>query len=120
MAYWIPEILQEKSDSVNQHQFIRSIFYVIAIITFPLTNFIRHIQRRLIQTIPNSTPLKKRYFKMVMVSQLFMALIGSLGFILFIFGDRINNLYIFTALAFLGFFLHRPQENEYQGLKNPL
>ncbi|WP_333873134.1 hypothetical protein [Methylobacter sp.] len=33
---------------------IRSIFYVIAIVTFPLTNLIRHIQLRLNQTMPSS------------------------------------------------------------------
>ena len=85
-----------------------------------MTNIIRHIQRRLIQTIPKSKSLTSRYLKMVLISQVLMASIGGFGFILFIFGDQINNLYIFTVLAFLGFFIHRPKENEYHALKSPL
>jgi preprotein translocase subunit Sss1 len=53
-----------------------------------------------------------------MVSQIMIAFIGLLGFIIFIFGDDFNSLYIFSFLAFLGFFLYRPKEDEYQTLKN--
>ncbi|MDP1666431.1 MAG: hypothetical protein Q8L79_15070 [Methylobacter sp.] len=37
-----------------QRVLLRTIFYVIAIVTFPLTNLIRHIQLRLNQTMPSS------------------------------------------------------------------
>ena len=37
-----------------QRVLIRTVFYAIAIVTFPLTNLIRHIQLRLNQTMPCS------------------------------------------------------------------
>ena len=38
----------------DQRMLIRTILYVVAIVTFPMTNLIRHIQLRLNQTMPYS------------------------------------------------------------------
>ncbi len=117
MAIFMAEMIQTNPVLTNQHESTRTIFYVIAILTFPLANIIRHIQRRLIQTVVKPKPLNKRYFCLIMIAQTLMASLGFYGFMLFRTGDTMNNLYIFSGLAFLGFFLHRPQENEYQALK---
>ena len=66
-----------------QRVLIRTILYVVAIVTFPMTNLIRHIQLRLNQTMPYShdTPrleAKKRYLVTIIVS---MSLIEALGFL---------------------------------------
>ena len=39
--------------------------------------------------------------------------IGVFGFLLFMFGDGVNNLIIFTVLSALGMFLYRPKLDEY-------
>jgi len=114
---WQPA-LQQTPMMAESREILRSIFYLVAIVTFPLTNLTRHIQLRLNQTVASNTPLNKRYLVTVMVSQIMIAFIGSLGFMIFILGDGFNSLYIFSSLAFLGFFLHRPKEDEYQNLRN--
>ncbi|MCK4842642.1 MAG: hypothetical protein KAT04_12300 [Methylococcales bacterium] len=93
---------------------IRSIFYVIAIILFPLVNLIRHILLRLNQTMPGDNPAKNRYLVTTIVTLVLIESVGVLGFIMFILGDEFNTLYIFTTLAVLGLFLHRPREEEYR------
>jgi hypothetical protein len=99
---------------------LRTIFYVIAIMTFPLTNLIRHIQLRLNQTMPISSAkqdavsvAKSRYLVTVIVSMALIEVVGVFGLILFVFGDGFNNLYIFTGLSALGLFLYRPKVDEY-------
>jgi hypothetical protein len=99
---------------------LRTIFYVIAIVTFPLTNLIRHIQLRLNQTMPISSArqdavsvAKSRYLVTVIVSMALIEVVGVFGLILFVFGDGFNNLYIFTGLSALGLFLYRPKADEY-------
>lgn len=117
IALFMPEMIQKNAVLGNQPESTRTLFYVIAIITFPLANMIRHIQRRLIQTVSTAKSLNQRYFFLIMTAQILMASLGFYGFLLFSMGDTLNNLYIFSGLAFLGFFLHRPQESEYQVLK---
>jgi len=39
--------------------------------------------------------------------------IGVFGFVLFMFGDGINNLLILIGLSALGMFLYRPKLTEY-------
>jgi hypothetical protein len=99
---------------------LRTIFYIIAIVTFPLTNLIRHIQLRLNQTMPISfarqdavSVAKSRYLVTVIVSMALIEVVGVFGLILFVFGDGFNNLYIFTGLSALGLFLYRPKADEY-------
>jgi hypothetical protein len=97
----------------NQRELIRTILYTIAIVTFPLTNLIRHIQLRLNQTMPGDAPSKSRYLLTVTVSMVLIESVGIFGFIMFILGDDFNTLYIFTGLSALGMFLYRPKPDEY-------
>jgi hypothetical protein len=101
-----------------QRVLIRTILYIVAIITFPMTNLIRHIQLRLNQTMPysNATPLsvaKKRYLVTVIVSMSLIESVGIFGFVMFILGDHFNTLFIFSGLSALGMFLYRPRLDEY-------
>jgi hypothetical protein len=104
----------------DQRELIRSIFYAVAIATFPVTNLIRHIQLRLNQTMPCShaahgavAEAKNRYLVTIIVSMSLIESVGILGFVMFIFGDDFNTLYIFTGLSALGLFLYRPKPDEY-------
>lgn len=118
LSHLLQKDLQQNILSMQSRELIRSILYVIAIISFPITNLIRHIQLRLNQTITSNKPLNQRYLVTVVVSQIMMASIGSLGFMMFMLGDGFNTLYIFSLLAIFGFFLHRPKLAEYQLLKD--
>jgi len=103
----------------TQRVLVRTILYVIAIVTFPLTNLIRHIQLRLNQTMPCSptheavATAKSRYLATVIVSMSLVEVVGIFGLLMFIFGDGFNTLYIFTGLSALGLFLYRPKTAEY-------
>jgi hypothetical protein len=97
---------------------IRTILYVVAIATFPLTNLIRHIQLRLNQTMPFSQvapriEAKKRYLVTIIVSMSLIESVAIFGFVMFILGDNFNTLYIFSGLSALGLFLYRPKVDEY-------
>lgn len=102
----------------TQRVLIRTILYVVAIVTFPMTNLLRHIQLRLNQTMPysNGVPVsvaKKRYLVTVIVSMSLLESVGIFGFVMFILGDNFNTLYIFSGLSALGLFLYRPKMHEY-------
>lgn len=104
----------------NQRVLLRTIFYTIAIVTFPLTNLIRHIQLRLNQTMPRSqtaheeiAEAKRRYLTTIIVSMSLVEAVGVFGLIMFVLGDGFNTLYIFTGLSALGLFLYRPKADEY-------
>jgi len=98
---------------------VRTVLYAVAIVTFPLTNLIRHIQLRLNQTMPRPQALdevavaKSRYLVTVIVSMSLIEVVGVFGLIMFILGDGFNTLYIFTGLSALGLFLYRPKADEY-------
>lgn len=109
--------LQQPLDETTRVQ-IRTAFYIIAILLFPLTNLIRHIQLRLNQTMPLTLTnyrieAKKRYLLTVIVSASLIESLGVLGFILFMLGDNSNNLFILTGLSAMGLFLYRPKLEEY-------
>jgi RsiW-degrading membrane proteinase PrsW (M82 family) len=97
----------------SQRVIIRTVFYAMAIVAFPLTNLIRHIQLRLNQTMPGANPAKNRYLLTIIVSMSFIECIGILGLVMFIWGDDFNTLYIFTGLSALGLYLYRPKIDEY-------
>ncbi len=104
-----------------QRVLIRTVFYGIAIMTFPMTNLIRHIQLRLNQTMPLSgqniaDAVKSRYLVTIIVSMSLVESVGIFGFVMFILGDGFNTLYIFTGLSALGLFLYRPKPDEYKGI----
>jgi len=98
----------------EQRVFIRSIFYVIAIILFPLSNLLRHILLRLNQTMPGDNSAKNRYLMTTIITLVTIEIVGMFGFIMFMLGDEYNSLYIFSVLGALGLFLHRPREQEYR------
>ncbi len=100
----------------EQRVFIRSILYLITIILFPLTNLLRHILLKLNRTMPGDTPAKNRYLTTTIVTLASIETVGMFGFIMFILGDEINSLYIFSLLGVLGVFIHRPREQEYRGI----
>ncbi|SJM89401.1 conserved membrane hypothetical protein [Crenothrix polyspora] len=97
----------------TQRIWIRTLCYGIAILMFPLTNLIRHIQLRLNQTMPGTKPAKNRYLLTIMVSMLLIQGIGVLGVVMFVLGDDFNTLYILVGMAALAVFLYRPKWNEY-------
>lgn len=108
-----------------QRVLIRTILYVVAIVTFPATNLIRYIQLRLNQTMPYSQDqpeieAKKRYLVTVIVSMSLIESVGIFGFVMFILGDSFNTLYIFSGLSALGMFLYRPKLDEYTGIVEAL
>lgn len=105
----LPEITRVK---------IRTALYVIAILTFPVTNLLRHIQLKLNQTMPLTRlsyrdEAKKRYLLTVTVSMSLVEAVGVSGFVLFMLGDGVNNLLILIGLSALGMYLYRPKEEEY-------
>ncbi len=104
----------------DQRVVIRTIFYVFAIILFPVVNVIRHILLRLNQTMPGNGSAKKRYFFTVSVTLIIIESVGLLGFVMFILGDEFNTLYIFSILAVLGVFIHRPNMEEYEPIVDVL
>jgi hypothetical protein len=109
----------------EQRVLIRTILYVVAIVTFPVTNLLRYIQLRLNQTMPFSNidpegEAKKRYLVTVIVSMSLIESVGIFGFVMFILGDNFNTLYIFTGLSALGLFLYRPKVHEYAGIVKAL
>ncbi len=99
---------------------IRTIFYAIAIVLFPFTNMIRHIQLRLNQTMPGDKSATSRYLLTVIVSMAFVEGIGVLGFVMYWLGDDFNTLYIFLGLSLLGAYLYRPKESEYADIVEAL
>jgi hypothetical protein len=115
MCHWLPHVLQQPIPA-EQRLVIRTLFYVMAIIGFPLTRLIRYIQIRLNQTMPGNQSAGQRYLITVIMSQAFMASIGLLGFVMFILGDDFNTLYLFSGLAILGFFIYRPRREEYESI----
>ncbi len=109
----------------DQRELIRTLLYVVSIITFPITNLIRYIQLRLNQTMPFSesdtrSVAKKRYELTVTVSMLLIMTVGVYGVLMFIWGDKQNTLFIFTGLSALGLFLYRPKLPEYEALNEAL
>ena len=109
----------------DQRVLIRTILYVVAIVTFPMTNLLRHIQLRLNQTMPyeQATPqtmAKKRYLVTVIVSLSLIESVGVFGPVMFILGDNFNTLFIFMGLSALGLFLYRPKTHEYASILDAL
>ncbi|MGY6274264.1 hypothetical protein [Methylomonas sp. MgM2] len=99
-----------------QRILIRTVFYVIAIVLFPLTNLMRHILLRLNQTMPGAKSAEQRYLVTVIVTQSMIEPAGLFGFIMFVLGDDYNTLYIFTLLGVLGVYLHKPDQAELQSI----
>lgn len=95
---------------------IRSILYAVTIVLFPLVKLIRHILLRLNQTMPGEMPANQRYLVTIALTLPLIETVGLFGFIMFVLGDDFNTLYIFSLLAALGIFLHKPNLNEYSSI----
>jgi len=97
----------------QQRIFIRTVLYVVVLLTFPTMKFIRHVMLRLQK---NEKPPKSRYLLAITISMAISESIGIYGFIMYILGDSYNTLYIFIMLSALAMFLHRPDKQEYKAL----
>lgn len=104
----------------SQRVVIRTVFYVLAIIVFPLTNLMRHILLRLNQTMPGEKSAADRYLLTIVITQSMIEVIALFGPIMFILGDDFNTLYIFSVLGTLGAVLHRPKPDEYLSIVESL
>lgn len=97
----------------QQRIVIRTVFYVLAIITFLVLKFVRHVMLRWQR---DKKTAKSRYILAISVTMIISESIGIYGFIMFILGDSYNSLYIFIMLSALAMFLHKPDPQEYKAL----
>ncbi len=104
----------------QQRIIIRSILYVVAIVTFPVMKFVRHVMLRLNQTTSSEKTPKSRYMLTITVLMLVAESIGIYGFVMYILGDSYNTLYIFVMLSALAMFLYKPNLQEYKALVESL
>ncbi|TXL14942.1 hypothetical protein BMR04_12505, partial [Methylococcaceae bacterium HT3] len=77
----------------QQRVLIRTVLYVVAITTFPLMKFMRHVLLRLNQTTKSSSTSKSRYMLTIAISMLVAESIGIYGFVMYLLGDSFNTLY---------------------------
>lgn len=115
---WGEEIRQPLDEP--QRVLIRTIFYVVAIAVFPLTNLLRFILLRLNQTMPGEKTAEQRYLVTIIVTQAMIEVVSLFGFIMFLLGDDFNTLYIFTLLGVVGIYLHKPKREELQSIIDAL
>jgi len=97
----------------SQRVLIRSILYGVSIFLFPAVKLLRYILLRLNQTMPGTEPAAQRYLWTVVISLLLIEVVGLFGVVMFMLGDDFNTLNIFSVLAVLGLFLHKPKLEEY-------
>jgi len=116
--YFATQIQIELDES--QRVLIRTIFYIISIVLFPLASLMRYILLRLNQTMPGDNLAANRYLTTIIVTQSMMELITVAGVVMFVLGDNYNTLYIFSCMALLGIFLHRPRMEEYLNIVESL
>lgn len=115
---WGEDIRQPLDES--QRVLIRTIFYVIAIVLFPLTNLLRFILLRLNQTMPGEKTAEQRYLVTIVVTQGMIEVVSLFGLIMFVLGDDFNTLYIFTLMGVVGIYLHKPKREELQSIIDAL
>ncbi len=104
----------------SQRVWIRTLFYAVAIVLFPLTNLIRHVLLRLNQTMPGPKPAPQRYLLTIIITQSMIAAVSLFGLLMFMLGDDFNTLYIFTLLGVLGIYLHKPNPAELRDIVRAL
>jgi len=110
------QIKIEESDRIV----LRTILYMLAILTFPLMKFMRHVLLRLNQRGRSERPAKSRYLITIIISMAVAESMGIYGFIMYTLGDSFNTLYIFVGLSALAMFLYKPNINEYRQLVESL
>jgi len=99
---------------------LRTILYVVAIFSFPLMKFVRHVLVRLNQTSKAHKSAKSRYLFTIFISMLFCESIGLYGLLMYVLGDSFNTLYIFVGLSALAMFLYQPKKEEYLSIVQAL
>jgi len=92
---------------------IRTILYSVAMLTFLVMKFVRHVSLQLNMKSSDKSA-KSRYLKTIIVSMVIAETIGLYGVLMFSLGDGFNTLYIFSVLAGLAMFLYRPKVEEYR------
>lgn len=95
---------------------LRTLFYVIALATFPLMNGLRkkmveHLRSAHMQPGEKqpSANRKRSYRGIVALSLILAESMALWGVVLFLLGDSLRTLYIFCALSALALFLYRPK-----------
>ncbi len=96
---------------------VRTVCYALAIIGFPMTNLIRHMQLRLNQTMPGVRTAQQRYQTTIIVSMTLVQSNALLGVMLYCLGDGRNSLSILLGMSGLAIYLYRPKYPEYQAIK---
>jgi len=110
------QIKMEESDRIV----LRTILYMLAILTFPVMKFMRHVLLRLNQRVGSERSAKSRYLTTIIISMAVAESMGIYGFIMYVLGDSFNTLYIFVGLSALAMFLYKPDINEYRQLVESL
>ena len=102
---------------------IRTVFYVIALATFPFINLLRrkmacYPSRRRWHHDSDIQALRyERYYLTVVIVSLTLAeTIGVWGFLLFVLGDNLQTLYLFCGMSALAIVLYRPKADELEQL----
>jgi len=99
---------------------LRTVLYVVAILSFPVMKFIRHVLVRLNQSGDGDKSAKRRYLSTIIVSMMMAESIGFYGVLMYVLGDSFNTLYIFVGLSALAMFLYQPKKEEYISIMQAL
>ncbi len=89
---------------------LRTIFYSIAILLFPLVRLYRH--RPLIRSTDTTVEpleLSQRFIHRVIVCLITAEVILGLGLLLCLLGDDLASFYLLTSLSLLSIIMYRPQ-----------
>ncbi len=103
---------------------LRTVFYMVALATFPLINLLRRkmarypSRRRWHHDRHIRTSRYDNYYLTIVTLSLALAeSIGVWGFVLFILGDSLQTLYLFCGISALAIVLYRPKADELERLK---
>lgn len=94
---------------------LRTFAYVLAIVLFPITGGIRRRMERkhrsgsFLADAPSPKSSAGSSLTGLVLALALAETIGILGFILFLFGDSLQTLYIFFGLSALAMLLHHPK-----------
>jgi len=99
---------------------LRTVLYVVAILSFPLMKFVRHVLMRLNQTSKGNKTAKYRYLLTIFISMTLAEGLGLFGVLMYVLGDNYNTLYIFVGLSALAMYLYQPSKEEYASIVDAL
>ena len=115
---------ENKANSGLTTIWIRTAFYVVAIILFPVISALKQLifkKTFLSGESSDDSPkptdtLNSRYLAGLMVAFALANSIGTLGFLLFLMGDNYRTLYMFIGISVICMLIHRPKREEYDQL----